>query len=82
MSNTATSEIEHHTRRTAQNTERMAINFERFAFGGGELGKLGVTPSEFRRGLTIHAPKGPTVVMDPQAYITDIVGQALMHVRS
>jgi|GEM_PF-5325670 len=42
-------EIAHNTRSTAENTQK-AIDFRRYALGGGDLGALGVSPVEMRKG--------------------------------
>jgi tape measure domain-containing protein len=68
-------------REIAFNTEPLRIDYSRNILGGGDLGRLGVTPVELggvlgrSRPIRIEAPKGPMVITDAEAFVIDIVKQ-------
>ena len=74
----AIAETARSTAETAANTAKLVqIDFRKYAFGGGNLGALGVTPVEMAGGgrVQINAPRGPQIVIDAHAYIQNIIGQ-------
>lgn len=72
--------IDRWTRATAENTKK-AIDWTAHIFGGGDLGRMGVTPVEVSklkgggRTVTVNAPSSPALILDPQAYIIDVLSK-------
>ena len=66
----------------AKSTEaQLQLELGRYALGGGDLGRMGVTPVELNRmrgkggGIQINAPSGPFIISNAGAYISDVILQ-------